>query len=78
VFTTTAAWQLLYSFNCSEFGAPARAEVAEGDRVRPGKVLVNTRTLRTEGSIRVNGDAGSHYLQVNSPCSWVVKVVDRA
>ena len=77
VFTTTATWQLVYSFNCSEFGTPARAEVVEGDGVRPGKVLVNTRTFRAEGSTHVNGDAGSHYLQVNSPCSWAVKVVDQ-
>jgi hypothetical protein len=76
VFTTTAGWQLVYSFNCSEFGTPARAEVVEGDRVRPGRVLVNIRTLRADGRTRVTGDAGSHHLLVDSPCSWVVKVVD--
>lgn len=75
-FTTTSGWQLVYSFNCSEFGTPARAEVVEGDRVRLGKVLVNTKTLRADGRTRVTGDAGSHYLLVNSACSWVVKVVD--
>jgi hypothetical protein len=76
-FTTTATWQLAYSFNCSQFGGPARAEVVEEGGSHPGKVLLNESTLRAEGRTRIYGDPGSHYLKINSPCSWVVKVVDQ-
>ena len=77
-FTTTSAWQLAYSFNCSEFGGPTRVEVVEGEDAHSGKLLVSTRTLKAEGSTRIDGNPGSHYLEINSPCSWVVKVVDQA
>jgi hypothetical protein len=74
-FTTTASWQLGYSFNCTQFGAPARAEITEG----PGAdtILVNEKTLTAKGRVQVSGQAGSHYLKVNTACSWTVKVVDQ-
>jgi hypothetical protein len=76
-FTTTATWKLAYSFNCSHFGGPARAEVIEKGGSQSGRVLLNESTLRAEGSTRVHGDPGLHYLRINSPCSWIVKVVDQ-
>jgi hypothetical protein len=77
VFTTTAAWQLAYSFNCSAFGTPAIAEVVEIEGAHSSRILVHARVLEAKGNARVHGDPGPHYLKMVSPCSWVVKVVDQ-
>jgi hypothetical protein len=73
-FTTTANWQIAYSFNCSQFGEPAQAEIVEDPG--SGPILLNLMTLTTQGSVQVSGSAGPHDLEVNSPCSWTVKVID--
>lgn len=77
-FTTTATWQLAFSFNCSEFGEPAKVQVDEDGGSDSGRVLLSKSTLKTAGSTRVYDDTGSHYLKVDSPCSWIVKVVDES
>jgi hypothetical protein len=77
-FTTTATWQLAYSFNCSEFGQPTEVQVEEDGGSDLNRALLNEKTLKTEGSTPVHDDAGSHYLKVNTACSWSVKVVDES
>jgi len=75
-FTTSATWQLQYSFNCSGFRGPPKVKVTEGGGSDSNRVLLNETVFDAAGGTEVYDDAGSHYLKVDSLCSWTVKVVD--
>ena len=76
-FTVTSTWKLVYSFNCSEFGTSGNFQVYE-DGGNDFNLSVNDLAMSKSASTWAYDDGGTHYLQVNSECSWKVKVVDEA
>ncbi len=74
-FTVTATWKLDYSFNCASFGQVGNFQVYE-DGGNDFSLSVNDLATSKGASTWAYSDAGSHYLQVNSECSWTMKVID--
>lgn len=74
-FTVTATWQLAYSFNCSA-ERPGKFQVFEDGGSHLNRVMVNDLSTSFDASTQAHDDGGSHYLKINSKCTWEVKVVD--
>jgi len=77
-FTVTANWKLVYSFSCSTFGQAGNFAVLEDGGTDLSGVTVNDLALNKSASTWAYGDAGTHYLQIDSECAWKVKVVDES
>jgi hypothetical protein len=75
-FTVTDTWKLDYSFDCSGFGSSGNFIVNEDGGSDFSGASVNELGPGKSGSTYAYGDEGTHYLQVNSECSWTVKVTD--
>jgi hypothetical protein len=75
-FTVTSTWKLDWSFSCSAFGSAGNFIVSEDGGSDFRGVSVNELSAGQSGSTWAYGDAGTHYLAVNSECSWTVKVID--
>jgi hypothetical protein len=75
-FTVTATWKLVYSFNCASFGQSGNFQVDEDGGSDFGGVSVNDLSMARSASTWAYNDGGTHYLAVNSECSWKLKVVD--
>jgi hypothetical protein len=73
-FTVGDTWKLVYSFNCSSFGQAGNFMVDEDDSLM-SNLHVNDMALRKHGTTWSYGDAGTHFLNVDSECSWKIKVV---
>lgn len=73
-FTVTDTWKLVYSFNCSSFGSSGNFQ--DGDGGNDFNLSVNDLAMSKSSSTWAYNDGGTHYLQINSECSWKVKVVD--
>ena len=73
-FTVTATWKLDYSFDCSNFGYQGNFIVMEDGTF--GAMSVNGLAMSKSGSSYAYNDGGTHYLEINSECSWSVKIVD--
>ena len=74
-FTVTDTWKLVYSFNCSSFGTSGNFQVYE-DGGNDFNLSVNDLAMSKSSSTWAYDDGGTHYLEINSECSWKVKVVD--
>jgi hypothetical protein len=72
----TDTWKLDYSFDCSSFGTSGNFIVNEDGGSDFSGASVNRLGTGKSGSTYAYGDAGTHYLQINSECSWSVKVID--
>lgn len=75
-FTTTGSWKLDYSFDCSSFGTSGNFAVYQYTGSTLTDVSVNQLGMGKSGSTYDYADGGTHYLEVNSECSWTLKVVD--
>ncbi|MGH3189702.1 MAG: hypothetical protein ACRDOL_21060 [Streptosporangiaceae bacterium] len=75
-FAVTSTWKLVYSFNCASFGMAGNFQVFEDGGSDFNGVSVNDLAMSKSSSTWAYSDAGSHYLEINSECSWKVKVVD--
>lgn len=75
-FTVTGTWKLSYSFDCSSFGYKGNFQVYEYSGSSLENVLVNDLAMSKSASTYAYGDAGAHHLEINSECSWSVKVID--
>jgi hypothetical protein len=75
-FTVTATWKLDYSFDCSSFGSPGNFQVYEDGGNDLGGLSVNDLAMSKTGSTYAYDDGGTHYLEINSECSWTVKIID--
>jgi len=73
-FTTGADWTIHYSFNCAGFGSKGNFQIYVYDGTSLGAVGVNDLAAKGSGTAPIYGDSGSHYLTVNSECSWTVSV----
>ena len=74
-FTVTSTWKLDYTFSCAAFGSSGNFQVFEDGGSDFNGVSVNELSAGQTGSTWAYGDAGTHYLEVNSECSWTVKVI---
>ncbi|GAA2375202.1 hypothetical protein [Dactylosporangium salmoneum] len=76
MFTTGAEWTLVYSYDCSKFGSSGNFQVFEyDDSGAPQDVLANELDKKGNDSVPQHADAGQHYLQANSECSWTITVM---
>ncbi len=75
-FTVTDTWKLVYSFSCADFGQSGNFQVFEDGGADFSGATVNDLAMSKSSSTWAYGDAGVHYLEINSECNWHVKVVD--
>jgi hypothetical protein len=73
-FTTGDEWILKYTYDCSNFGSSGNFQVYLYTDGTMGGVLVNELAAKGNDTAPQHGDAGSHYLEMNSECSWTVTV----
>jgi hypothetical protein len=72
-FATGAEWTLTYTYDCSDFGYSGNFIVSEyGADGSPTSVLVNTTGTKGSDTVPVHADSGTHYLELNSECTWTV------
>lgn len=76
-FTVGGTWKLSYSFDCSPSGGGGNFMVYE-DGTGGSAVTVNDIGDGESASTMAYGDAGTHYLEILSECSWTVKVIDES
>jgi len=74
-FTVTGDWVLEWTYDCSAFGDSGNFIVDEDGGSDFNGASVNELGPGGHGETHVYGDAGSHYLAMNSECSWTAKVV---
>jgi hypothetical protein len=74
-FTVTSTWRLDYKFDCSAFGYKGNFLVME-DGGFGGAMDVNTLAMSKAGTSYAYNDAGQHYIEIDSECSWNIKVID--
>jgi len=73
-FTVHGDWDLHYTYDCSSFGFKGNF-VVTGEGGGFPDVMVNE--LGNKGSDTTHQhDGGTLYLDINSECSWTVKVID--
>lgn len=75
-FTTGDAWSIAYSFNCASFGSKGNFVVTVYDGEDLTDLPVNELAEKGSDVTYEHGESGSHYLQINSECSWKVTVTD--
>lgn len=75
-FTVTGTWKLTYKFSCADFGQAGNFAVDEDGGADFNGVTVNDLAMSKSGSTWAYSDAGTHYLGIDSECSWTVKVTD--
>ena len=69
-------WRLKWSYNCASFGAQGNFQVDEDKRGADfSGASVNELGRRGHGTTHVYSDKGAHFLEVNSECSWKMRVV---
>lgn len=75
-FTTAGDWTLSYSYDCSKFGSEGNFQTfTYNDDGSMDSDDIGVNRLGTSGSDTMNYyDAGTHYLSINSECSWRVTV----
>jgi hypothetical protein len=62
-------WELKWSYDCASLGSQGNFAVTEKQADATG-VTVNQLGLHGRGVTHAYGDAGRHYLVVNSECAW--------
>jgi hypothetical protein len=72
-FTTTAQWTLHYTFDCKSFGYKGNFQVYLFRGTDLVAILVND-LARKGGSSTPAYETGTFHLEMNSECSWHVKV----
>ncbi|MGH3206859.1 MAG: hypothetical protein ACRDNO_03780, partial [Trebonia sp.] len=75
-FTVSSTWKLAYTYDCSAMDGTGNFIVDEDGGADLNGATVDELGAGGSSSTMVYGDAGTHYLQVNSECSWTVKVID--
>lgn len=73
-FTTGADWSVSYTFNCAAFGDKGNFSITDGAQL--AAVLVSALDTKGADTTYQHDDAGKHYLEIDSECSWSVTVTD--
>lgn len=68
-------WELKWRYDCSSFGTQGNFQVGEDNGNDFSGANVNELGTGGHGITHVYGDAGSHYLSVDSECSWSMVAV---
>jgi hypothetical protein len=66
----TGNWALQYSYDCKAFGVAGNFIVFEDGGRDLNGVHVNELSKHGHGIARASGDAGRHYLAIDSECAW--------
>jgi len=74
-FKTGDDWVIDYTYDCSSFGSKGNFQVMYYTDGELDNIAVNELAKKGSDSAPVYGDSGTHYLSINSECSWTVKVV---
>lgn len=75
-FTTGDDWSIAYTFNCVSFGMKGNFQVYVYTGGQMADVPVNALAEKGSDVTYEHESSGSHYLEVNSECSWTVTVTD--
>jgi hypothetical protein len=75
-FTVGATWKLDYTYDCADAGGSGNFIVDEDGGNDMTGASVNELGASGSSSTWVYNDAGTHYLEVDSECSWTMKIVD--
>ncbi|HUZ24348.1 MAG TPA: hypothetical protein VMV07_11365 [Streptosporangiaceae bacterium] len=70
-------WELKWSYDCSSFGSQGNFQVGEDNGNDFNGANVNELGTGGHGITHVYGDAGRHYLSVDSECSWSMVAVSQ-
>jgi hypothetical protein len=73
-FKTTSDWTIHYSYNCANFGQSGNFAITYYTDGSLEDVAVNELKKKGSGTAPIYDDNGTHYLSVNSECSWKVSV----
>lgn len=73
-FTTGADWSVSYTFNCAGFGDKGNFSITDGTQL--AAVLASALDTKGADTTYQHDDAGKHYLEIDSECSWTVTVTD--
>jgi len=68
-------WELKWSYSCASLGSRGNFIVDEDNDSNLNGVAVNELGTGGSGITHAYGDAGSHYLDVNSECDWSMSAV---
>lgn len=76
IFNTGAEWNVSYSFDCTKYGYDGNFVIMlyKGSNGDSDDILVNELARQGKDSTPIHHDPGSHYLAVDSECSWTVTV----
>lgn len=79
-FTVGDEWDLVWSYNCGNFGMGKGNFIVHIERKGGGfGTPIGVNELGTSGdSTEHYHDAGTYYLEMVSECDWAVKVVDQS
>lgn len=75
-FTVGTNWGISYAFDCTSFGGTGNFVVFTDGGSDFNGVSVNDLAASKSAVTYAYGDPGTHYLEINSECSWTVKVYD--
>jgi hypothetical protein len=75
-FSTGDDWSITYSFDCSSFGSQGNFQVYVYSDGSLSDAPVNELSDKGGDTTYEHGAGGTHYLEINSECSWTVTVTD--
>lgn len=75
VITGSGNWELKWSYNCSATGSSGNFIVSEDNGNDVNGANVNELGAGGHGATHVYGDSGTHFLSVDSECTWKMTAV---
>ncbi|HEU5427067.1 MAG TPA: hypothetical protein VFU74_09340 [Actinocrinis sp.] len=75
-FSTGDDWSITYSFDCSSFGSQGNFQVYVYSDGSLSDAPVNELSEKGGDTTYEHDASGTHYLDINSECSWTVTVTD--
>ncbi|MBS2965266.1 hypothetical protein KGA66_19610 [Actinocrinis puniceicyclus] len=75
-FSTGDDWSIAYTFNCASFGSQGNFQIYTYTDGSLSDTPVNALDEKGSDTTYEHGDSGTHYLEINSECSWTVTVTD--
>lgn len=76
VFATGSEWSISYTYDCTNTGRAGEFMLFEQGGPRNGAMPVMIVGRRGSAVYFEHGDAGRHYLAIESLCSWTIRVAD--
>jgi hypothetical protein len=73
-FATGRDWTIHYTYNCAAFGGSGNFAVTTYTGGDLDDIVINDLGRKGDDTAPVYDDPGTHYLSVNSECSWTIRV----